>query len=155
VKRVEQFPKDLTGKANPAGAIGTTFMAMLTGADISGTFFDWVKVQPAANRPSAPDAMVIGATFPLWTVTSPAVGSFGTAREVNGNLGIAPETIVELKFLGYDTNDKPVFVFNYNVTPLPQVLLPVHDHRDNVTGGGFAFAVFHPGTDLPQSPFSV
>jgi hypothetical protein len=25
-----------------------------------------------------------------------------------------------------------------------------NDHRDNVTGGGFAFATYHPGTSLPQ-----
>lgn len=30
-----------------------------------------------------------------------------------------------------------------------------HDHRDNVTGGGFAFAVYHPGTGLPQQPWAV
>jgi hypothetical protein len=33
--------------------------------------------------------------------------------------------------------------------------LPIHDHRDNVTGGGFAFAVYHPGTTLPQQPWSL
>jgi hypothetical protein len=31
----------------------------------------------------------------------------------------------------------------------------IHDHRDNVTGGGFAFAVYHPGTALPQQPWAV
>jgi len=26
----------------------------------------------------------------------------------------------------------------------PVPALPIHDHRDNITGGGFAFAVYHP-----------
>jgi len=29
-----------------------------------------------------------------------------------------------------------------------------HDHRD-ANNGNFAFAVYHPGTDLPQAPFSA
>jgi len=29
-----------------------------------------------------------------------------------------------------------------------------HDHRDNLNGG-FAFAVYHPGTDLPQQHFAI
>ncbi len=31
----------------------------------------------------------------------------------------------------------------------------IHDHRDNVTGNGFAFSVYHPGTILPQQPWAV
>ena len=30
-----------------------------------------------------------------------------------------------------------------------------HDHRDAVTGGGFAFAVYHNGTALPQQPWAI
>lgn len=30
----------------------------------------------------------------------------------------------------------------------------LHDHRDN-NNGGFAFAVFHPGTALPQQPWAL
>jgi hypothetical protein len=30
-----------------------------------------------------------------------------------------------------------------------------HDHRDNITGGGFAFATYHPGTGLPQQPWAL
>ena len=29
-----------------------------------------------------------------------------------------------------------------------------HDHRDNFNGG-FAFAIFHPGTRLPQQPWAI
>jgi hypothetical protein len=31
----------------------------------------------------------------------------------------------------------------------------IHDHRDNVTGCGFAFACYHPGTALPQQPWAI
>jgi hypothetical protein len=31
----------------------------------------------------------------------------------------------------------------------------IHDHRDNVSGAGFAFAVYHPGTGLPQQPWAL
>jgi len=30
----------------------------------------------------------------------------------------------------------------------------IHDHRD-VLNGGFAFAVYHPGTALPQQPWAI
>jgi hypothetical protein len=47
-------------------------------------------------------------------------------------------------------------MYTFNL-PLPaqQSYVPLHDHRDNVTGGGFAFAVYHPGTSLPQQPWSM
>lgn len=31
----------------------------------------------------------------------------------------------------------------------------IHDHRDNVTGCGYAFAIYHPGTALSQQPWAV
>ena len=33
--------------------------------------------------------------------------------------------------------------------------MSIHDHRDAVTGSGFAFAVFHPGTALPQMLWAI
>jgi hypothetical protein len=47
----------------------------------------------------------------------------------------------------------PFYMFAYNVQPDLDIL-PPHDHRDNFNGG-FAFAVFHPGTQVPQQPWSV
>jgi hypothetical protein len=44
---------------------------------------------------------------------------------------------------------RPRFAFGYAPTRI-ELVLPIHDHRDSVTGGGFAFAVYHPGTSLPQ-----
>jgi hypothetical protein len=48
----------------------------------------------------------------------------------------------------------PQYVFNYPLPPLP-TSLPIHDYRDNITGGRFAFATYHPGTGLPQQPWSL
>jgi hypothetical protein len=36
----------------------------------------------------------------------------------------------------------------------PDGPIPPHDHRDNYNGG-FAFAVYHPGTSLPQMPWAI
>jgi hypothetical protein len=48
----------------------------------------------------------------------------------------------------------PMYVFSYCAQPPQTAALPIHDHRDNVSGGGFAFSVYHPGTSLPQQPWS-
>lgn len=71
---------------------------------------------------------------------------------------------MKLSFAGYrseriDESDPPaftqvpVYVFNRQVNN-PFADLPLHDHRDN-TNGGFAFAVYHPGTSLPQKPWAL
>jgi hypothetical protein len=46
-----------------------------------------------------------------------------------------------------------VYAFNHAPSPHDPRLVPIHDHRDNITGGGFAFRVYHPGTGLPQQPW--
>ncbi len=48
----------------------------------------------------------------------------------------------------------PICVFDY-CNQFQDSSLPIRDHRDNVTGGGYAFSVYHPGTALPQQPWSV
>jgi hypothetical protein len=78
------------------------------------------------------------------------------AIEVNGKQTPAG-TVVQLAFTGYQEIDgerRAAFGFAYAPTLLQRVL-PAHDHRDNVTGGGFAFAVYHPGTGLPQQPWAL
>lgn len=56
--------------------------------------------------------------------------------------------------MGYDQAGEPLYVFAYNA-PLPPAGHGIHDHRDTITGQGFAFAVHHPGTDLAQQPWTV
>lgn len=76
----------------------------------------------------------------------------GWAREANGNRGIPLYSVVRVEFIGYDAEGLPSFLFNYGDARLEQSLRP-HDHRDNYNGG-YAFAVFHPGTGLPQQPWA-
>jgi hypothetical protein len=58
-----------------------------------------------------------------------------------------------MRFAGYDPNGNPVFTFFYPALD-PWQGLPPHDHRDNFNGG-FSFSYFHPGTAIPQAPFSI
>lgn len=66
------------------------------------------------------------------------------------------DIIVRVHFAGMRTfggEKRSMYVFSYT----PMVLrsfLPLHDHRDNFNGG-FAFAVYHPGTALPQRPWAI
>ncbi|MGC4033238.1 MAG: hypothetical protein QM754_16200 [Tepidisphaeraceae bacterium] len=58
-----------------------------------------------------------------------------------------------MKMTDYVADGKPLFTFQYETLD-DRGPLPVHDHRDNFNGG-FAFAVFHPGTALPQQPWAI
>ena len=58
-----------------------------------------------------------------------------------------------MTFIGYDPEASPAFTFFYPEFDQDRGV-PLHDHRDNFNGG-FAFAVFHPGTSLPQMPWAI
>lgn len=75
------------------------------------------------------------------------------AREQNNNLAVPNLSIVTMRFAGYDPNGNAAFVFLYLVDLKPPEF-PPHDHRDN-SQGGFAFAVYHPGTSVPQMPWAI
>lgn len=49
---------------------------------------------------------------------------------------------------------QPTYVFQYEQAE-QQAGMPVHDHRDAVTGGGFSFAVYHPGSGVPMQPWAL
>jgi len=179
VKKMEQTPIDLRGDATPNREQETSFWAMITGAaDINGLFHDWVKCEPAATMATAMGSTTL-APSNVWKFSDPYVAGFGNAREANDNREIPLGSVVRLTFLGYafplnnisnpgtitkaggspaditpGDGTVPMYVFQYATTP-QQVIVPIHDHRDNVTGGGFSFACFHPGTALPQQPFSI
>lgn len=57
-----------------------------------------------------------------------------------------------MDFCGYDADDSANFIFQW-IGPTDTLYLPPHDHRDNYNGG-FSFAVYHPGTGIPQRPWS-
>jgi hypothetical protein len=49
----------------------------------------------------------------------------------------------------------PMYVFSYQPQQ-QQTTVPIHDHRSNDPQcGGYSFATYHPGTSLPQQPWSV
>lgn len=153
-----QQRKNMGGKPIPHGPIESEIWGLLTGCDTSGKRYSFVRVIPDASGDD-PDIMLDAQNIGYSIVANAAnQGLIYTAFEVNGHTGAVMQ-IVKLTFAGYrkdpDTGTKePVFVFQYETLPA-WIPLPVHDHRDNVTGGGFAFAVYAPGTALPQQPFSI
>jgi hypothetical protein len=94
---------------------------------------------------------------------------------------VPPGTVVRLSFLGYVPGQidpsghvisgtvttaggltsaavgadglVPFYGFSF-IVPQVSTVIPPPDHRDNFNGG-FAFSVYHPGTSLPQQPFST
>ncbi len=151
VRKVERMPQNLTGDRNPPHGTSAQFWVYLLGCDVSGLFWSWLKLRPAAKLPNAEDAFApLEQERPLFELDQPTYFSEHTAREANGNKNIQAGTVVLLSFVGFDSKDEPVYAFSYNLPQPDPTGLPLHDHRDNITGGGFAFSVYHPGTSLPQ-----
>lgn len=81
----------------------------------------------------------------------------GAARRLNDDDGqVAPcDSIVRMTFVGYDGIGQPIYVFAHDLAEESAYLRP-HDHRDNYPwSGGFAFAVYAPGTAVPQQPWAI
>ena len=72
----------------------------------------------------------------------------GTGNPYMSGVTVGPSGVVDAGII-------PMFVFQYAV--LPQIdVLPIHDHRGNDPhSGGFAFAVYSPGSSLPSKQFSL
>jgi hypothetical protein len=154
VRKVERTPQDMAGDRNRPAPQETSFWAFLSsGGGMNGLFWSWVKVVPVERPPTAGDPVTVE-EVPLWDFSDPIVSGYQTAREANNIRNVPPGTVALLTFMGYDQAGDPLYVFSYNA-PLPPATDGIHDHRDNITGQGFAFAVYHPGTDLPQQPWNV
>ena len=153
--REERRPRDMAGEKNRRGPQEASFFAYLsTGGGMNGLFWSWVRVVPVAKPPAAAAATIVMEDPPLWEFAQPIASGYQNAREANNNRNVPTGTVTLLTFVGYDDNSEPLYVFNYSA-PLVQADMGIHDHRDNVTGKGYAFSVYHPGTDLPQQPWSV
>lgn len=153
-RRVEKMPQNKAGERLVRPPAEPSFWAYLTSAGgLGGQFWSWIKVTIAADLPTSTDPLTVQ-NVPLFGVAEPHVVGFESAREANGQRDIATGTIVRLEFCGYDKTGEPAFLFTYT-PPGSQLPLPLHDHRDNVTGLGFAFATYHPGTALPQQPWAL
>lgn len=142
VKRVEAQPVSRAGQPlPPPPQTQTKFNALITGFDINGLMYSWVQVRPVPTGGH--------------TVAADAVSGQRNAFEINSRVGIPTNTVVEMTFAGYidDDPEQPWFSFRYD--PQTQnIILPPHDHRDNLAGG-FAFSVYHPGTSVPQQPWAL
>lgn len=173
VKRVEGMPQEMGGQRRPQHTPGTIFWAALTGCDTTGQWWDWIAVVPTANVGVSGNPWSFTSAS-MWSMRQPWTVGHENAREVNGVRGIDAGTVVRMEFIGYaapdpsgampltagtrtDPNDTtlpdpsgavPIYAFQYAMQPADPVL-PLHDHRDQFNGG-FAFAVYHPGTQLPQ-----
>lgn len=149
-RTVERTPQDMTGERNPAGPAATSCWAYLLSPSMTN-HWSWLKLVPAADLPSSDDPYSpLEPERPLFSLSEPVHFSLETAREMNNVRTVPAGSVVELRFIGYDRQEKPVYVFQYNAAHPDAGLVPIHDHRDNITGGGFAFATYHPGTGLPQ-----
>lgn len=153
VKRVEAMPRHRSGDANPARQTEPSFWAMITGVDFSGLHYSFIRVTPSAATDKADFRIATGLAYTIAN-EDPEYGDVGYAREASGNKHVPTYTVTKLEFIGYDAEGLPAYLFCCSPPIEPNAAIAPHDHRDNYTGG-FAFAVYHPGTALPQQPWAV
>lgn len=151
VRRVEKSPRDMAGQQADPREQDTQLWGYITSCDATGLRHSFVRVFPDASADTADLIFGRDLAFKL-AKDDPVIVHEEAARELNGGKGIT-NTIVRLTFIGYDGNGEPAYVFD-RPQENPWVDMPPHDHRDNYNGG-FAFAVFHPGTGLPQKPWAI
>ncbi|MFA9480111.1 hypothetical protein ACERK3_17705 [Phycisphaerales bacterium AB-hyl4] len=140
-RRVEGMPRDQRGRASPPQpreSPGDSFWAVITGRSIEGDRFSWQRATPDGKG---------------GLVIEPSPGGQLNAIELNDSREVSTMARVRMHRIGRDEAGNPRYGF---VAPAKQEWQPVpnHDHRDN-HNGGFAFSVYHPGTDLPQQPYAL
>lgn len=140
VRRVERMPQDRTvERMHFMDAGEQSFWAKIGGRSLDGKRFSWFRVRPDGDGG--------------WVAYDPAAEGERNAVEINGHRGIPTGAVVMLHFTDYDPDGQPLYTFQYE-TLQDRHPLKVHDHRDNFNGG-YAFAVYHPGTALPQQPWAI
>jgi hypothetical protein len=125
-----------------------SFWAMITGNDITGQRYDFVRVAPDVASDKADFS--IGKPPINYQIVSDQPDD-GYAREANATRGVPTMTVVQLTYIGDDADGAPAYLFQY-IAPQQEWGVPIHDHRSN-DAGGLAFAIYHPGTALPQMPW--
>lgn len=151
VRRVEAMPQERGGGRNPTGPAESEIWGWITGCDLSGLRYSFVRVIPDPSTDS-PDLILDNAM--RYRLFSEDPAHIHVAQEVNGSRNVPAGTIVRLSFVGYNAEGTPAFIFQYQPSQVPANDLPIHDHRDNFNGG-YAFAVYHPGTGLPQQKWAI
>lgn len=168
----EAFRMSRGGERLPAGPIDGPFWALITGMDfVSPLYKNASKTDLRMVYSFVRVAPSIDAEADLWVGNTQGYKIFPDtaahiheAIEINGNATPA-NSLVRMMFTHWEDveeihDGKPMKVrqarFAFAFTPtVIETFLPNHDHRDNVTGGGFAFACYHPGTGLPQQPWAL
>ncbi len=124
------------------------FWAYLAGPDVTGKLWSWVMVEPRLD--TDPSDEQIFNDVPVFRLADPPVSGYQNAAEANHIRNVPVGAVVRLRLVGYTPDDEPRYVFHAPPRDNDE-LVPPHDHRsNNPADGGFAFAVYHPGTSLPQ-----
>ena len=110
------------------------------------------RPRPSSLNPAAYIALGTDALRFRWGFEGDA--QYAAAREVNGNEDVPTYSVVRMTHVGYDPEGKPAFLFHYPKMREDWEGMKPHDHRGNADGG-FAFAVFHPGTSISQMPYAL
>lgn len=172
----EAMRRTLAGQRLPGGPEQNSFMAFITGFDLKPSTnpnasglryaYSFLKVMPCADDEAE---LLIDNTL-AYRFEPNLIRYTHSAVELN-NRNVPVNSIVQMyfthmvdeqdRFTDPDTGEErgvtykaPRYAFSHERDRV-EMALPVHDHRDAVTGGGFAFAIFHPGTGLPQRPWAL
>lgn len=148
VRKVEATPQNRIGDRSQSWEGATEFWAILRGMDLDGRW-SFMRVRPDPKA-LLPHFTLSGDPWP-WVIEGEMF--WDAATEANGNKAAPLNLLVKVSFVGYDRDGNPRFVFYYP-PPEPSILIPPHQHTSNFDGG-FAFAIFHPGTSLPQQPWAI
>jgi hypothetical protein len=139
-RQVEATPQHTGQRANPSQpAADQSFWARIGSMSIGTGGYSWHRMIPVG------DGRLAFSDQPLYGPDS--------AFEATAKYNVPVGAVVRLYLNGYDANGQPTYTFSYGPAPEMAYLRP-HDHRDN-QHGGFAFAVYHPGTALPQQPWAI
>jgi len=149
VRYTESQSLDLAGGKRGQIHRPAEMWAIITGNSFDGgpveeKRYSWVRAIAYSPQDSA------GKTH---FIADPDIKGTLNAFEATGRYA-APGAVVRLTLVGYDGDgETPVYSF---VAPgnTGNGMVPNHDHRD-AANGGFAFAVYHPGTSLPQQPWAT
>lgn len=154
VRRAESSGNDRGTSRLPDGPQEQSFWAFITGwglGDDGQNLYSFIRVVPEHADPDIKINQQQG-----FRLLEPAVGYHHAAVEMNGH-PVGTNVVVHMRFTGYRDfpggERRPMFGFNFTRFYV-QPFLPVHTHVDN-SQGGFAFAVYHPGTGLPQAPWHL
>lgn len=144
VKKVERLPQDRSGGSTPLQhQFEESFWAKITGRSLDGAAMSWMRVQPAPQG----DGSIV------YLPMQPAITGEENAYEVNENPDVPGGAIVRLALAAITPEGLPLYSFQYGQRQGGR-MVPIHDHRDNFNGG-FAFAVFSPGTALPTRSWGI